>query len=130
MLQRKMSALICAIQGKASPEVVKLLLENNADTTAIDKVLDFCIALAHFCRLIQSAVLAFILLYHISRSFLYYKNCANFLYFFAQNGETVLMIGVRCNASTETMQLLLDSGAADNINAQHNVSHLCFDPEL
>jgi hypothetical protein len=40
-----------AVEGRASPEVVKLLLENKADATAFDEVPGFCIV-AHFWKLI------------------------------------------------------------------------------
>jgi ankyrin repeat protein len=43
-----------------------------------------------------------------------------------QGGRTVLMIAAGKGASTETMQLLLDSGAAPTINAKTMVTHLCF----
>jgi hypothetical protein len=99
---------MCAVQGEGSTEMVKLLLGKDANATATDKVPHFCIVLAHFCKLIQSAVLAFTLPCHLSRSHLYYKNCANFWYFVAQNGETVFMIAALAGASKETMQLLLD----------------------
>jgi hypothetical protein len=99
-----------ALQGKASPEVVKLLMDHKADATATDEVPDFCIALAHFCRLTQSAVLAFILLCHLSRSLLYYNICANSVNFVAQYEDNVFMIAAKAGASKEKMQLLLDSG--------------------
>jgi hypothetical protein len=99
-----------AVERKGSPEVVKVLLENNAYATATDAVPDFCIVLAHFCRLTQSAVLAFILLYHLSRSLLYYNDCANSVNFVAQYEDNVFMIAAKAGASKEKMQVLLDSG--------------------
>jgi ankyrin repeat protein len=117
-----MSALMYAVEKKASPEMVKLLLENNVDVTATTQVLDFCIALAHFCRFIQSAVLAFILLYHVSRSLLCNKNCANSVHFVAQKGDNVFMIAAIAVASKETMQLLLDSGCDIDALDRHDKS--------
>jgi hypothetical protein len=110
---------MCAVQGKASPEVVKLLLANNADATATDTVPDFCIVLAHFYKLIRSAVLSFILRSHLSRSLLYYKNCANSVHFVAQKEDNVFMFAAKASASKEKMQLLLDSGCdIDAVDAQ------------
>jgi hypothetical protein len=48
-----------AMKEKASPEVVKLLLEKNADPSATDEGPVSSVLLAHFCKLIQSALLAF-----------------------------------------------------------------------
>jgi hypothetical protein len=48
-----------------------------------------------------------------------------------QYGETVLMSAVIKDVSVETMQLLLDSGAATSINAKEGeVTHLRFNLEL
>jgi hypothetical protein len=47
-----------------------------------------------------------------------------------QNGETVLMSAVIKDVSVETMQLLLDSGAATSINASDKVPPLRFNLEL
>jgi hypothetical protein len=40
------------------------------------------------------------------------------------------MFAVTKDVRVETMQLLLDSGAATNINAKGEVTHLCFNLEL
>jgi ankyrin repeat protein len=54
-----------------------------------------------------------------------------FTYFVVQYGKTVLMIAAGNQASVETMQLLLDSGAATSINAKEGeVTHLRFNLEL
>jgi hypothetical protein len=58
------------------------------------------------------------------------KNHITFTYYVVQNGKTVLMIAAGNRASVETMQLLLDSGAATSINAKDNVTHLRFNLEL
>jgi hypothetical protein len=40
------------------------------------------------------------------------------------------MFAVTNDVRVETMQLLLDSGAATSINAKGEVTHLCFNLEL
>jgi ankyrin repeat protein len=111
-----------AVQGTSSPEVVKILLDKGADVAVTDEVPDWCTALARFCRLIQSAVLAFILLCQLSRSLLYYKNCGNSVHFVAQDGDNVFMIAAKAGASKETMQVLLDSGCDIDALDRHDKS--------
>jgi hypothetical protein len=114
-----------ALECEASTEVVHLFLDNKADASAADTVTHFCsqggvkYCIGHFpC----CATIAFTR--RPQESYL------TFMYFVVQNGKTVLMFAVTKDVRVETMQLLLDSGAATSINAKGEVTHLCFNLEL
>jgi ankyrin repeat protein len=114
-----------ALECGASSEVVRLLLDNKADASTADWVTHFCsqacvkYRIGHFpC----CATIAFTR--RPQESYITFTN------FVVQMRNTVLMFAVTKDVRVETMQLLLDSGAATSINAKDHVTHLCFNLEL